>query len=168
MMAGSTCGSLPPQYQAVCYRFRHQKVPQAALDAEKKPKVVLKSTGKAKVGGKAKTGGKIKVHLSWNSLKNKLGSAWQNVRQTLAKGGKAVSNWWNDVKMKMQIKGKKAEAWWKKEQARIQMGLKLKGKEAESFWKQLKSEFKGYIKKCSAKAKKTVKVKLGKAVKGTV
>merc|ERR1712087_931279 len=35
---GTTCGSRPPQYQAACYRARHQKVPKFALDAEKKAK----------------------------------------------------------------------------------------------------------------------------------
>merc|ERR1712164_220770 len=44
VMAGATCGSRPPRYQAACYRMRGQKVPAAALAAEKKyaPKPVAK------------------------------------------------------------------------------------------------------------------------------
>merc|ERR1712083_392740 len=38
---GTTCGSRPPQYQAACYRARHQKVPKFALDAEKKAKAKI-------------------------------------------------------------------------------------------------------------------------------
>merc|ERR1712151_1394281 len=41
-MTGTSCGSRPPQYQAACYRSRHQKVPKFALDAEKKAKIAIK------------------------------------------------------------------------------------------------------------------------------
>merc|ERR1712228_990517 len=48
---GTTCGSGPPQYQAACYRARHQKVPKFALDAEKKAKIAIKKpVVKAKIG----------------------------------------------------------------------------------------------------------------------
>merc|ERR1712151_186414 len=40
-MTGTSCGSRPPQYQAACYRSRHQKVPKFALDAEKKAKAKI-------------------------------------------------------------------------------------------------------------------------------
>merc|ERR1712072_858951 len=50
IMTGVSCGSRPPQYQAACYRARHQKVPAAALAAEKKVKVAIKKPAvKAKI-----------------------------------------------------------------------------------------------------------------------
>jgi len=33
---GGSCGTVSPAYQADCYRKHHQKVPQSALDLEKK------------------------------------------------------------------------------------------------------------------------------------
>merc|ERR1712232_1216662 len=63
-MTGTTCGSRPPQYQAACYRSRHQKVPKFALDAEKKAKAHLKlKVKKPKVIGKHTKTPSAKVHV---------------------------------------------------------------------------------------------------------
>merc|ERR1712203_781734 len=61
-ITGATCGSRPPQYQAACYRSRHQKVPKFALDAEKKAKAHLKlKVKKPKVIGKRIKAPKLKI-----------------------------------------------------------------------------------------------------------
>merc|ERR1712100_545668 len=68
-MTGTSCGSRPPQYQAACYRSRHQKVPKFALDAEKKAKIAIKKPKislkihKPKIVGKKTTTPKKKISL---------------------------------------------------------------------------------------------------------
>merc|ERR1711981_1547862 len=60
-MTGTTCGSRPPQYQAACYRARHQKVPKFALDAEKKMKLKI-HVKKHKIVSKKTVTPKLKIH----------------------------------------------------------------------------------------------------------